>query len=122
MRMDIENSPGALAGRHEPAAREIRGQRFLSDGAMCGNCLCCMALRDLRRERRAATLSWEHGSGVLWHHVASTLNAAIPSEGGRVSPKFGATVPVSIAPALPQPLRLPKNRRKPRLAKSPGLS
>jgi hypothetical protein len=78
MRMDIENSPGAQAGRHEPAARDILGQRFLCAGAMCGNCLCCMALRDPCRERRAAKLTWEHGIGVLWHHAASTLNAANP--------------------------------------------
>jgi len=71
--MDIENSPGAQAGRYRPAAREIMGQRLLGAGAMCGNCLCCMALRDPCRERRIATLGLEHGSGVLWHHCSVNL-------------------------------------------------
>jgi hypothetical protein len=77
MRMDIENSPGAQAGGYGPAARDGLGQHLLGGGATCGNCLCCMQLRDPRRERRAAMLLLEHGIGVLWHHAASTLNAAI---------------------------------------------
>jgi hypothetical protein len=86
--MDIENSPGAQAGRHGPAARDIMGRRLIGAGAMCGNCLCCTALRDPCRERRVAALNLERGGGVLWHHAASTLNAAIPSGGGRVFPKI----------------------------------
>jgi hypothetical protein len=82
MRMDIENSPGAQAGRYGPAARDSLGQRLLGAGAMCRNCLCCMKLRDHGRERRIAELTPEHGIGVLWHHAASTLNAAIPIGGG----------------------------------------
>jgi hypothetical protein len=122
MRMDIENSPGALAGRQGQAARDGMGQRLLGAGAMCGNCLCCRLLRDPGRERRVAALTVEHGIGVLWHHAASTLNAATPSGGGRVLPDVGRTIPVSIAPVSPQLLRSSKNRAKPSLAKWLGLS
>jgi hypothetical protein len=88
MRMDIENSPSALAGRQGQAARDSMGKRLLGAGAMCGNCLCCMALRDPCRERRVAALTPEHGNGVLWHHAASTLNAANPIGGGHAFPEI----------------------------------
>ena len=39
-----------------PAARDRLGHHFVSDGAMCGYCLCCMAIRDPCRERREAAL------------------------------------------------------------------
>jgi hypothetical protein len=78
--MDIENSPGAQAGMSWPAARDSRGQRLSGGGEMFGNCLCCTMLRDPRRERRGTKLTWEHGDGVLWHHAASTLIAAIRVE------------------------------------------
>jgi hypothetical protein len=78
MRIDIENSPGAGRGFGRPAARNIFGQGLFGDGAMCGNCLCCMKLRDPCRERRVAMLETGHGGGVLWHHAASTLKAANP--------------------------------------------
>jgi hypothetical protein len=88
MRMDIEISPSAQAGRERPAARDSQGQRLFGVGEMCGNCLCCMKLRDPRRDRRAATLLVEHGKGVLWHHVASTLIAA-NLNGAACRPEFG---------------------------------
>jgi hypothetical protein len=50
MRIDIENSPGAQAGGFLPAARDSLGHRLVGDGAMFGNCLCYMMLRDPRRE------------------------------------------------------------------------
>jgi hypothetical protein len=65
MRMDIENSPGALAGSEMPAARDGLGQRLFGGGAMCGICLCCMAVRDPCRERRIATLLSKRGISVL---------------------------------------------------------
>jgi hypothetical protein len=80
MRMDIENSPGAQAGVSWPAARDSLGQRLSGDDEMFGNCLCCILLRDPCRERRGTMLVWEHGEGVLWHHAASTLIAAIRVE------------------------------------------
>jgi hypothetical protein len=122
MRMDIENSPGALAGHKGQAARDRLGLRHFGAGAMCGNCLCCMQLRDPRRERRVTTLIAEHGSVVSWHHAASTLNAVIPIGSGGVVPNVGMTSPVSIAPVTPQPLLRSKNRSKPSLAKCPSLS
>jgi len=104
MRIDIENSPGAQAGPYWPAARDGLGQRLFSDGAICGNCLCCMAVRDPCRERRAAKLTVEHGNGVLWHHAASTLNAAKPNGRGVRPSKAGTAMPVSIHTAAPQPM------------------
>jgi hypothetical protein len=62
--MDIENSPGALAGLCVSAARDGMGHALCGGGEMCGNCLCCPMLRDHRRERRVAKLTSEHGSGV----------------------------------------------------------
>jgi hypothetical protein len=121
MRMDIENSPGAQTGRQGPAARDILGQRLLGAGVMCGNCLCCMALRDPCRERRVTTLSPEHGSVVSWHHAASTLNAVIPGGSGSIGPNVGTTTPVSIAPVAPQPLLRSKYRAKPSMAKRRDL-
>jgi hypothetical protein len=64
MRIDIENSPGAQAGGSLPAARDSVGHGLLGNGAMFGNCLCCMMLRDPCRDRRGATLVGEHGIGV----------------------------------------------------------
>jgi hypothetical protein len=81
MRIDIENSPGAQAGPWS-AARDTEGQRRCGGGTMCENCLCCMLPRDPRRDRRVAKSGIEHGSGVLWHHAASTLNAANPKGRG----------------------------------------
>jgi hypothetical protein len=65
MRMDIENSPGALAGHKGQAARDRLGLRHFGAGAMCGNCLCCMQLRDPRRERRVTTLIAEYGCRLV---------------------------------------------------------
>jgi len=64
MRMDIENSPGALAGLCMSAARDGIGHALCGDGEMCGNCLCCMLFRVFVRERRVAKLAVEQGSGV----------------------------------------------------------
>jgi hypothetical protein len=63
--MDIENSPGAQAHPGRMAARDGLGSRFLGDGEYCGNCLCCLLLREICRDRRSATLLSEHGMGVL---------------------------------------------------------
>jgi hypothetical protein len=87
MRMDIENSPGAGRGPDGPAARNNMGQRFGGGGAMCGNCLYCLLLRDHCRERRMAKLETEHGVGVLWHHAASTLKTADPKGRGECPSK-----------------------------------
>jgi hypothetical protein len=122
MRIDIENSPGAQAGHFWPTARDSLGQRLQGDGAMFGNCLCCMLLRDPCRERRVASSNREHGNGVYWHHAASTLNAAQPGGGGgRPSGYSETTISVSIAPVRPQPLQWSKYRLKRRLAKSQSL-
>jgi hypothetical protein len=121
MRMDIKNSPGAQAGGYGPAARDSMSQRRVGGGAMCGNCLCCMKLRDPCRERRVATLLCEHGNGVLWHHAASTLNAASYAE-RPVVPNIETTTAVSIAPASPQLPERPKKSQEPALGACPSLA
>jgi hypothetical protein len=43
---------------------------------MFENCCCFMRHRGFERERHSATLFAEHGTGIVWHHGASTSKAA----------------------------------------------
>jgi len=75
MRMDIENSPGAL-GPLQAGARDGGGHGRCGDGEMFDYCLCCVTHPGHRREKRANRLECEQATGVLWCHAASTSKTA----------------------------------------------